>query len=531
MGLLAMPDVGITWDEPLHLEYGRRLIAFYSSWGNDHSIIGFAKANYYGGLYDMAGELLARLFPAQPWWVPRHYLTLALGVIGVFATGRLAGRFGGPLAAGFASLLLLLTGRWSGHSFFDPKDIPFSVTYLLATMALIRLADELPRPTARSWVLVALSMGATIAVRIGGLLLFAILAAAIGLHLLGRLWPGSEQISRRGAAALALRLGWRALASGCGALGVSVAFWPYLQSETWKRLLEVYRVNAAFPWRGRMLFLGEVVKRTDVGRDYLPIWLMISLPLLTLVGLILLPASRIGAERGKRPTVAFGILLLAALFPIIWVELKGAVLYNGIRHFLFVIPLLTVLATLGWTNLWHRLAKRSYIRAGVAAAAIALAVEPAEWLVRSEPYQYVYFNPLAGGLARASHSFGSEYWRASLLRAAQELDRRADSLPEGKLLIVRVHDFAAIKPFLRAKSRVRLVRMPNPRWQRASLEVVFGAVAVRQALRASPNSIVYQAVLDEGQLPFWLLRSVGPAARAIGSPGHSTDATAGASPP
>lgn len=523
LGAFAMDRVGISTDEPLRQEYGRRLVAYYSSWGADRSILGFAMANYYGGLYDLAGELLARLLSAQAWWVPRHYLTLGLGAVGIFATGRLAARFGGLLAAGMASSLLLLTARWSGHAFFDPKDIPFSVTYLLAVATLVRLADELPRPRTSSWILVALATGACLSVRIGGLLLLAYLAAALGIDLLTR-WKRSAWPARLAEIApVAFGLGWRAAATGAAALALAIAFWPYLQSDTLRRLVEVYRVNAAFPWHGKLLFLGQIVRGEEVGRAYLPVWLGVSLPLLTLIGLVLAAlfrrSARASAPRPAGPAT-WVVLLLSALFPIAWVEVKGAVLYNGIRHFLFVVPPLTILAALGWTALWRRVERRRRQQVAFAAIAALLALEPAVWLLRSTPYQYVYFHPLVGGLAKASHWFDGEYWRLSLRRAADALDRRADALPRAERLVVRVpFNPRSLTPFLRPDSRVELVRAREPDWRRATLALHHGAPSVDSALRKDPDQIVDEERLVRGQIPFWVLRTVRP--RALPEPTSS----------
>jgi len=58
--LVALPDVGISVDEPLHQLYGDGLVRYYATLGEDQSLFESFHAAYYGGLYDLVGELRGR---------------------------------------------------------------------------------------------------------------------------------------------------------------------------------------------------------------------------------------------------------------------------------------------------------------------------------------------------------------------------------------------------------------------------------------------------------------------------------------
>lgn len=501
---VALPDVGISVDEPLHFIYGEGILRFFATLGRDRSLFEIETAAWYGGVYDAIGTLASRALPSVPRHLPRHALTVLLAAAAIYGTGRMAGLLGGAGAAATASTLLLLTARWSGHALFDPKDIPFSAGYVAALYALQRWTRELPRPRAALWIGVALGVAAALSVRVAGLLPLAYLGVVAALHAV-------RQARRLGSWSAGARLLGplvpRALLAGAAAFALTVAGWPYLWESPFANFLTLVRVSSDFPWHGNVFFLGRFVRAGETGPLYVPVWLAVGLPLATFAGLAsaLFWAAR-RRLRAAGPPEGIAVPLLGALFPLAWVMASDPVLYNGFRHLLFVVPPLCVLAALGLRATWLAAAGRPRRRAALAAALVALLLEPLVWLVRSHPYQYVYFNPLAGGLAEASHRFSGDYWRLSLRAAAIELDRLADAEPGDGPVAVRVpHKTACLTDFLRPGSRVRLARRTQPEGRQAELELEFTQEGVQRAVRRRGADIVHAERVVPGQVPFFVI--------------------------
>jgi hypothetical protein len=81
---------------------------------------------------------------------------------------------------------------------------------------------------------------------------------------------------------------------------------------------------------------------------------------------------------------------------------------------------MTALAGCGVAAAFERARGRpARVRVGLQLALAALVLEPIVWYARAHPYQYVYFNPLVGGLSRASRSYETDYWGLSLREAAE----------------------------------------------------------------------------------------------------------------
>jgi hypothetical protein len=175
-------------------------------------------------------------------------------------------------------------------------------------------------------------------------------------------------------------------------------------------------------------------------RTYLPQLLALKLPeifvLLAAGGLVGAVAAATRKAIAVPQRAALLVVALAALVPIGVTVLTRPAMYNGIRHFVFVLPPLAVLG--GWAGAlaldWVR--RQSQQAAAVAALAgvVALAL-PVLDMKRLHPYQYTHFNRIAGGISDAQDSYMLDYWGLSFKQAAAELrallTERAE-LPNGR---------------------------------------------------------------------------------------------------
>ena len=97
--------------------------------------------------------------------------------------------------------------------------------------------------------------------------------------------------------------------------------------------------------------------------------------------------------------------------------------FTGLRHFLFVVPAFAVLAGLGFDWLLTEIEMHSRALATTALAAIgAVLLWNAAILVELHPYQYLYNNPLVGGLEEASGLYVTDYWVNIMPEAVGDLE-------------------------------------------------------------------------------------------------------------
>ena len=418
---LTFRDYGLGWDDYTHAEYADLLLRMYESGFKDTGALSFANLYMYGGGFDMAAALLHKVIPLEL-FETRRLLGAIVGVIGLAITWRLARRIGGPLAGLAALLLLALCPTFYGHMFMNPKDAPFAVAMMVLIMGLVRLIEEYPAPSPRTILIVGFGAGLSLGCRVlGGL---ALIYAVIGFI---PLWIEEfrkqglrEAIHRFAHVAYVLLPG---LAFGYLVMGL---IWPWSIMEPGHPLEAVTYFSHFFekPWKE--MFDGALVSVPDMPWSYLPTLFALQLPevLLALLAIAVV-ATFMSLSRNdvtaKRKSIML-MLTLAATLPLAIAMVKRPALYNGIRHFIFVIPPMTVLAGVAFARGmdWLGENRRVWQPAALAVFAFGLLL-PLSEMIRLHPYQYTHFNHIAGTVRTADNFFMLDYWGLALKQASDGL--------------------------------------------------------------------------------------------------------------
>src|SRR6202521_3340758 len=408
ISFLTYDDYGLGWDDYAHWKYGELLLSYYASGFTDLRAFSHYNLFYYGGGFDLAAAALSKLVPMDVFEI-RRLLGALVGITGLFIVWRTARRLAGAVAGLIALALLASTSLYYGHMFINPKDIPFAVAMAFLIYACMRAFEEHPRPRASTIVLFGLALGLTIGTRvIGGIaLLFAVIGGAVLLF---------TEIKRLGARAATVRM---ATLVGRLALALPLAYavmavgWPggVLAPLNPVRALQYYSHFWEKPWQE--LFDGMLVLIPEMPRSYVPKLLLLKLP----EGFVVLAIA------------GLALMVPPAVLPIALVVATRPVVYNGVRHFLFVIPPLAIIAGLAGAYIIRFLAVRSRLATAAVAAVLAASVGLSVYdLARMHPYQYAQFNRVAGGLRGADDRYTIDYWGLGLKEAAETL---RDRLEEG----------------------------------------------------------------------------------------------------
>src|SRR3954463_6330734 len=114
------------------------------------------------------------------------------------------------------------------------------------------------------------------------------------------------------------------------------------------------------------------------------------------------------------------------ILPIAFLIIQRAAFYDGIRHVLFVIPMLAIVAGAGFGMILPAL--RRY--AGIVAIAAALyGGHVVITLARLHPLEYVAMNAFAGGTPGAYGRFELDYLTVAATEALRRLESRLDHDP------------------------------------------------------------------------------------------------------
>jgi hypothetical protein len=134
------------------------------------------------------------------------------------------------------------------------------------------------------------------------------------------------------------------------------------------------------------------------------------------------------------------LIAITAFLPVICQVIGRGPAFSGMRHFLFVVPPLAVLAGLGFDTAlsWLELRRRALANAAGALIGVWL-LWTAGTLARLHPYENLYFNEVVGGLAGAAQRYDTDYWVNVMHEAVAELenylDREGRPLPQYRVAV------------------------------------------------------------------------------------------------
>ncbi len=422
--VLTFTDYGITWDEDVHNWYGILVLNYYLSGFKDLSATNWMDLYNYGGAFDMSAAILNHISPFDT-YETRHLLNGLVGVTGLVGVWKLGRQLGGPRAGFLAALFLALTPNYYGQMFNNPKDIPFAVGMVWSLYYMTRLAPELPRPAWSTLAKLGLAAGLTLGIRCGGLLIFGYLGLLLAV---AGIWHAIE--ARR----VRVLLGDGVLGVWRGLLpvmligyAVMLVFWPFAQLDPIRNPLIALAnfSHEIFPFK--TLFAGHYFPASDLPWAYLPVHVVLALPELVLVLLVAaLPAALFIAWRRhwslpRGPALAYFVVALAILFPIGYAIAIKAVLFDGMRHFIFVLPPIAALAAGLMDRTLDGLERFPYRRWAYGALAVYgmghLAI-----MGMLHPDEYVYYNAFIGGVEGADGLFKTDYWANSYAEAVTGLE-------------------------------------------------------------------------------------------------------------
>jgi hypothetical protein len=427
---------GISWDEEIQNTYGKKILSFYLSGFEDQSVFKHFNLYLYGGSFDVIAAIVNTVSPFGE-YETRHLLgglTGTLGLAGIWRLGRL---FGGPRVGFLALLLMVVTPVYYGHMFINPKDIPFACGMVWSLYLMCRAVETLPRVPLKTVLALGVVLGLTLGTRIIGVLAGFYLAVALILYLVLEARSG---VGRRELAAKSAGIALSFLPM-LPVLYLSMAsVWPW----SWQEPLNPIRaatVFANFPWPGSVLVNGVMIKATELPAYYLPLFMVTQLPELVLAGLLAAAVMAIVwlvkgrlARKGfggiladvPRPAVLrYTLLILSALFPLIYFMVARPLALNGMRHFLFMLLPFTVLAALALDRIWLWAGQVWPGRHWALVTPLAMTVVFQTWsMVRLHPEEYIFYNQLVGGVAGAEGRFELDYWGTSIAEATAIMEAK-----------------------------------------------------------------------------------------------------------
>ena len=422
LALWTIKDYGVSADEMTQRAIGQTslyYVAHVLNWvfllgttprlANPENLFSTLRDRDYGVAFEFPAELLIRIFDISDSsaYLFRHYLTFAIFFIAVYFFYRLArDRFGNVSWGLLGALLLILSPRFFGDSFFNNKDIVFAALYLIGTYTLVQFLNY-PTLVKAAWH--ALACALAIDTRIVGVALPTMTAAAFLVYSLSQ-----NQLNLRRLGVLAFYLILLVL--------LVIGFWPWLWVNPVEHFITAFKNMAHFRHGADMVFFGDVISARDLPWYYIPVWIGLTTPILYLVlmgiGFTTLVRSSWQTKIWQPLSwtlVQDTLFATLGLGPLVAVIVLHSILYNGWRQMYFIYAPLLLIALLGLKTLWDLSTSHRYWRYGIVALMIGSLSHTGYWMMRYHPHQYLYFNILAGKFAqRFDVDYGGTAYQALL---------------------------------------------------------------------------------------------------------------------
>lgn len=444
IGLIVTPDYGMPWDEELEIRTlgsnVREYISLFKGKTGEpyQSSTGIPFPDYLlnpdmdhgqSAYYPLAPALFADYGPNGPRtmmliWHGYTFLIFMAGVLGLYFVCKfLMGDWKYGL---LGSLFLFLSPRFFAEGHYNSKDMVVMSLVILLIGAGIRFIETRRFSSALVFAFVAAIATNT---RITALFMFGLLGLLYLVDLTAKKEWNAKNL-------------WVGLTAVFSFLLISYLITP----AAWRTPLDyiayvIGRSSNFAAWPGVVFFQGLV--RRPVPSSYIPTMIALTTPILilvlTLLGHITTIAEFFRGVIRKTLTRETPYLIICIIF--IWTFLLFAIirqpiLYNSWRHLYFLYGPMLILAVAAVRFLVER-AKGKLRTVIVAAVALQLLV-CAIVIGISHPFQYVYYNPLAGKDPAQKYEF--DYWNVS---QTQMLIKLADQLEGDQIYICATDWYSA----------------------------------------------------------------------------------------
>ncbi|MDR1757900.1 MAG: phospholipid carrier-dependent glycosyltransferase [Bacteroidales bacterium] len=479
--VLLSLDAGNSGDEDIwQYPHAEKIYNFYVSGGKDTTYKTVPEMNFYGMWFETISVAIEKICHIDNYQTLRHIMNAFMGFIAILFAGLLAKNIKNWRAGTIVMVLLLLSPRFLGHSFNNPKDIPFAAMFMAGLYYIHKFITEYPKPKIRTCVKLAIAIGLSIAIRAGGILLYAYFGFFLLVYFLIINKPKHYfQIQHL---KIAGHLLLKFILIVVAAFLITIPLCPYIMPAPIHNTMEAFSGLSHFSTALRQLFEGELQWSDMLPWYYTPKYILMTIPTAVILGVILFFCF---LKQNKKTGFENFMIGFAFIFPIFWIVYSNANVYGGWRHAIFAYPPMVIAAGLGFHALidfiQSRITKRElqknsdfqfstsnfqFIKVPYYLAIVLpflLLIPPALHILRAHPYEYVYFNELAGGMKKAYGNYEMDYYFHSTREASEWIIAHAttDSVTPGKKIKVVAWHNASVQYFFRhdtARFQIGFVR-------------------------------------------------------------------------
>jgi len=426
--------IGLSWDENFHLINGQLRWEYLKSLGKFKNYY-YPGNNFYPGFHDTVSyilfNLLTNIFDGKYIVEIKHTINFLFSILSIVGFYLLSKKIFNENIAILASILCLLNPFFFGHMGMNPKDMPIFFSFIWFCYFFIRYLENFKKKRIVYLFLFSFFIGFGAGIRIS-FLLITFLPIIFGLIFLIKKYENKVydlfkrlfidfNISLLTITTLVL-LCWPHVVDN----GIAFFFEAIKNTMNWTDVPAYNLINGIF------------YKTSDTSPLYFLYFFIYKLPFF-ISFLIILTFIVISAKKYffknliKNFLYKFYILLTLILFPILVAIIFKVNIYDNIRLFLFILPFIGLLASIG---LYYCIFNLSHTTSKIIITLLTILFLPFLFrFISITPYHYSYINYSYPSLESSYNKFEHDYWGTSYEELLKKIKKKYNNINFSKAKI------------------------------------------------------------------------------------------------
>lgn len=384
---------------------------------------------FYGVTFDLPLALIETVFKIEDsknYFLLRHYVNfLFFFTSSIFFFFILEDRFKNKNIIIIGTLLFLSSPRIFGDSFYNNKDIILLSFLTINIFFLLRALNNL---NLKNLILFSFFSSITCATRVIG---FIIPIIFISILLVSKKNKNQYYDNFKIILIYTISL-----------LLCLIIIWPYLWEDPFHKLLYSFKIFSKYPAEFFMFYKGDYIYSKFLPLSYLPTWILITTPIITLVLFIFGYLNLLKRSFNRTINITSNnflndfwrsnnekndfIIFLCFSIIFFFIVLSNTDLYNGWRHLYFLHIFMIYIACLGLQRITLILKNSKFFFLVIY---IFILFNFSE-IIKFHPYQGSYFNHL---VANNKNNYEVDYWGLAGVKFLKKI-----ILKEKKLDIIKI---------------------------------------------------------------------------------------------
>ncbi len=421
-GFTIFNQYGLSWDEGMQWKNNGYVNYHYIVYGDKDALLASAD-KYHGPAFELtlvAIEKVFKLTDTRSVYLMRHLVNFMVFFVSVIFFYLAANNiFKNWKLALTGCIMYVLSPRIFAEAFYNSKDIIVLAFFVIGFYTLLLFHEK---QTWKLAILHALICAYTIDIRITAIILPMLSVVYIGLQIFGDVLYKNK---------LNIHIGVFLLYF-ISLTGFIILFWPVLWEGPVYHFVQAFKEMSLYQWDSTVLYFGKYVVVGELPWHYLPVWILISTPVLYSVlfftGLVDFVKTLFTKTSMLFKSDNNKVLLILWFFtPLLAIIILHSVVYDAWRHVFFVYGAFLFIALYGLKVLFKHAAKIKNGKLYLSLFLVFSFISTFSNMIKMHPYQNVYFNFLVGNdMQKVKNNFEFDYWGLSN-RAALEYILKNDT--------------------------------------------------------------------------------------------------------